>query len=97
MQSPSPCLPAAADGEPAPHSALLAFVAAASALVLDTPNNWHANDRVTERWQEQNGDPAQFDLQLAAANNNNNNWDLANNVRTANEQASFNVPNVPAG
>lgn len=80
---------------------LLAFVAAASALVLDAPNNWHANERVTERWQEQNGDPAQFGLQLAAANNNNKNnnrnWDVANNVRTANEQVSFQVPNVPAG
>ena len=85
------------DREPAPRSALLAFVAAASALVLETPNNWHANERVTERWQEQNGDPAQFDLQLAAANNNNRNWDVANNVRTANEQVSFRVPNVPAG
>ena len=65
--------------------------------MLETPNNWHANERVTERWQEQNGDPAQFDLQLAAANNNNRNWDVANNIRTANEQVSFRVPNVPAG
>lgn len=79
------------------HSALLAFVAAASALVLDTPNGWYANQRVTERWQEQNGDPAQFNLQLATANNNNRNWALVDNVRTANEQVSFQVPNVPAG
>ena len=86
-----------AENDFAPRSALLAFVAAASALVLDTPNNWHANERVTEGWRQQNGDPAQFDLQLAQANNNNKNWDVADNVRTSNQQVSFRVPNVPAG
>lgn len=78
------------------RSALLTFAASASAFLLDTPDVWYADERATERWQWQGGlpDPAQFDLLLV---NNNSNWDLANNVRTVDEEVSFKVPDVPAG
>ncbi|KZT65704.1 hypothetical protein DAEQUDRAFT_740491 [Daedalea quercina L-15889] len=81
-----------------PHSSLFFLVSVASALVLDTPSGWYSGETVTERWQIQPSDPAQFNLELSSAGNNNNgNWDVANNVHTANGAVTFRLPNVPAG
>ncbi|KAH9927621.1 uncharacterized protein B0H18DRAFT_1118426 [Fomitopsis serialis] len=77
-------------------SSLLLLVSVASALVLDTPSGWRSGQTVTEHWQTQPGDAATFNLELAN-NQNNHQWDVDNNVRTADEAATFRLPNVPAG
>ncbi|TFY67503.1 hypothetical protein EVJ58_g1583 [Rhodofomes roseus] len=78
-------------------SSLLFLASLASALVLDTPSGWKSGQEVTEHWQIQRGDPAAFNLELRSSNNQNNNWDVANNVRTANDEVTFRLPKVPAG
>lgn len=81
-----------------PPSSLFFLVSVASALVLDTPSGWQAGEAVTERWQTEHGDPAQFNLELSSAQNNGNgNRVVAQNVRTANGAVSFRLPNVSAG
>ncbi|KAH9836406.1 uncharacterized protein C8Q71DRAFT_724189 [Rhodofomes roseus] len=82
-----------------PFSSLLMAVSAANALGLDAPppDGWTPGETVTEGWQSQPGDPANFTLTLQAFDISQRSYALVAVVETSAGSVTFALPDVSTG